>query len=304
MTLTDLRYLVVLARERHFGRAAEASFVSQPTLSVAIRKLEEELGITLFERNRHDIHLTPTGQQIVEQAKRVLDAAQTLKDLARLSHDPLSAPLRLGAIFTVAPYLLPTLIPVLHELAPRMPLLLEENFTLKLAERLRQGELDAIVIALPFAEPGVMVQPLYHEPFRAVFRHDHPWAQRDAIHPSELAHESLLLLGTGHCFRDQVLACCPALRQPTHATVLQKTLESGSLETIRHMVASGTGITVMPCTALSNLSGDTLVARPFQEPAPARSVALAWRQSFLRPDAIAILIEAIHRTALSCVDFL
>lgn len=304
MTLTDLRYLVALSRERHFGRAAESCFVSQPTLSVAIRKLEEDLGVTLFERNKHDITLTPTGNEIVAQAKRVLDAAQILRDMARLSHDPLSAPLRLGAIFTVAPYVLPALIPVLHTFAPHMPLLLEENFTHKLTERLRQGELDAMLIALPLTEPGMAVQALYHEDFRVVIRRDHPWADRKTIHASELANEPLLLLGTGHCFRDQVLASCPALQHPAHPSSMQRTLESGSLETIRHMVASGTGITVMPCTATLHLPADQLLARPFQQPAPSRTVALVWRNSFPRPQAIAALIQAIRQTALPCVNWM
>lgn len=168
MTLTELRYLVALERERHFGRAADACFVSQPALSVAIRKLEEELNVTLFERTNTDINVTPLGQRIVAQAKQVLEYVQTLKQIAHQGEDTLAGPLRLGAIYTVAPYLLPKLIPALHAIAPSMPLLLEENFTHKLVERLRQGELDAILVALPFHEPGLHAHTLYREPFQVM----------------------------------------------------------------------------------------------------------------------------------------
>lgn len=304
MTLTELRYAVAVARERHFGHAAEACFVSQPTLSVGIRKLEEELGVILFERGGSEVTLTPIGERIIEQASRVLEEADAIKLLARQGKDPLEGPLRLGAIYTIGPYLLPALIPALHQLAPRMPLVIEENFTARLSEQLKQGDLDVIIISLPFDEPGLETTPLYDEPFVVTVPRDHEWADRSAVPPGDLAEQSLLLLGSGHCFRDQVMKVCPALnRSASTPGSIQKTLEGSSLETIRQMVASGTGITVLPCTAAtSNVPQHPLLAfRPFERPAPTRRVALAWRKSFPRPEALHVLKEAIVDSLPECV---
>ncbi|MHB1176457.1 MAG: LysR substrate-binding domain-containing protein [Sulfuriferula sp.] len=305
MTLTELRYIVAVARSHHFGRAAEACFVSQPTLSVGIKKLEDELGVALFERGNNEVTVTPIGARIVEQAAHILELSTELKMLAQQGKDALAGPLRLGVIYTIAPYLLPKLIPQLHVLAPQMPLLLEENFTAKLAEKLKRGELDAIIISLPFDEPGIETLMLYTEPFQVALPAGHAWGMKPAINADELMQENLLLLSSGHCFRDQVLKVCPALSR-TAATPgsMQKTLESSSLETIRHMVASGAGITVMPCTAVP--SGDSeqnlLVFRPFSDPAPSRPVALAWRKSFTRPEALKMLQKAVRLSDLPCVQ--
>lgn len=304
MTLTELRYIVSLARTRHFGRAAEACFVSQPTLSVAIRKLEDELGVTLFERGTSEISITPVGERIVEQAQRVLEESAAIRLIAEQGRDPLIAPLRLGVIYTIAPYLLPHLIPVLHQIAPRMPLHIEENFTVRLNEHLKQGNLDAIIIALPFGEPGIVTQALYDEPFIIALPNTHPWHDRESISSGELAEESLLLLGSGHCFRDQVLQVCPALnRSSAGPGSLQKTLEGSSLETIRHMVASGAGLTVLPCSAVmpSLREAPLLSFRPFSAPVPGRRVALAWRKSFPRPQALEALRQAILAADFECV---
>jgi len=303
MTLTEFRYIVALARERHFGRAAEACFVSQPTLSVGIRKLEEELGIAIFERSANDVSVTPVGEQIVEQASRVLEETAAIKMLAQQGKDPLSGPLRLGAIYTIGPYLLPHLIPVLHKKAPNMPLLIEENFTARLSEQLKQGTLDAIIISLPFEEPGIVTQALYDEPFEVVLPAGHAWCNKKSIKADDLAQESLLLLGAGHCFRDQVMQVCPALnRFSATASSIQKTLEGSSLETIRHMVASGAGITVLPCTAVgsSRKESSLLAFRPFSKPVPVRRVALAWRKSFPRPKALEVLRKAVLSCDLPC----
>lgn len=301
MTLTELRYIVAVARERHFGRAAEDCHVSQPTLSVGVKKLEEELGITLFERSKTDIHLTPIGERIIEQAQRVLEEASSIPQLARSAQDELAGPLRVGAIHTIGPYLFPHLIPLLHEQAPQMPLVIEENFTARLSEKLKRGELDVILIALPFVEPGISTRALYEEPFVIVLPAAHPWQERDRIAATELADESLLMLGAGHCFRDQVLQACPACRHSSQT--LQKSLEGSSLETIRHMVASGIGITVLPCTAAGadRYSQRLLAIRRFAPPVPSRTVALAWRKHFPRPRALAALAEAIRSCGLSCV---
>ena len=288
MTLTELRYIVAVARERHFGRAAEASFVSQPTLSVAVKKLEEELGVTLFERGPGEVTITPAGQKIIAQAQRVLEEAAQIKDLAAAGRDPLAGPLRLGAIYTIGPYLLPKLIPILRKSAPAMQLHIQENFTHRLAEALKSGEADVILIALPFDEPGIETRAVYDEPFFVAVPKGHPWEHRKRVTSEELTKESLLLLGEGHCFRDQVLEFCHTSRS--------RAIEGGSLETIRHMVASGVGVTVLPATAVSaNGSGDLIRILPFSRP-PTRRVALAWRRSFPRPEAI----EALRKAILAC----
>jgi LysR family hydrogen peroxide-inducible transcriptional activator len=303
MTLTDLKYIVALARERHFGRAAKACFVSQPTLSVAVKKLEEELGVAVFERAPQEVTPTPAGRLIVEQAARVLEAADELKRVAGQGRDQLDGPIRLGAIYTIGPYLFPHLIPVLRKRAPKMPVLVEENYTSRLAERLRAGELDAIVISTPFAEPGVVVRVLYEEPFVVAFPSNHEWKKKKTVGARELAKENMLLLGTGHCFRDQVLKACPALNRAAATGSLQKTLEGSSLETIRHMVASGAGVTVLPCssTSASGAESQLLAIRPFTEPAPMREVALAWRASFPRPKAMDAIADAMLAARVACL---
>ena len=303
MTLTEFRYIVAVARERHFGRAAAACHVSQPTLSVAVRKLEGELGIALFERGRNEIGITPAGLRVVEQARRVLAETDALRRLAEQSQDPLTGPLRVGAIHTIGPYLFPHLIPLLRERAPRMPLIVEENFTRSLAERLRQGELDAIIVALPFEQAAIETRALYDEPFRVALPADHRWSERARIPAAELGAEQVLLLGAGHCFRDQVLTACPDCGSHLAAPGGDRQLEGSSLETIRHMVASGMGITVLPCTAArEDYERGLLKVRPFADPAPRRRVALAWRQSFPRPDALAALEGAIRACELGCVE--
>lgn len=311
MTLTEFRYIVAVARERHFGRAARACHVSQPTLSVAVKKLEDELGTTLFERGSSEVGITPLGQRLVDQARRVLAETDALRRIAEQARDPLTGPLRIGAIHTIGPYLFPHLIPLLHDTAPRMPLMVEENFTPRLGERLRQGQLDAVVVAQPFSQPGTQTRDLYDEPFRVVVPANHPWSTRPALEAGDLRTEHMLLLGAGHCFRDQVLTACPDCRGADVAEtaglngmLAGGTVEGSSLETIRHMVASGMGITVLPCTAVGQerYAEPLLAARPFTEPSPRRRVALAWRRGFPRAEAIDAVEQAIRRCPLDCVQ--
>lgn len=307
MTLTELKYIVAVARERHFGRAAEACFVSQPTLSVAIKKLEEELNVTLFERGSTEVGVTPVGEQIVAQAQKVLDQTLTIKELAKQGRDPLAGPLRLGVIYTIGPYLLPQLIKHMIERTPQMPLLLQENFTVRLLELLKQGELDAAIMALPLPESGVTLQALYDEPFVVAVPKAHEWARRKAVSSTELKNETMLLLGTGHCFRDQVLEVCPELSRFSAATEgIQKTFEGSSLETIRHMVASGIGVTVLPATSVPEpVPKDSLLRYvPFETPAPDRRVVIAWRKSFPRRAAIEAIREAVMECELPGVRML
>lgn len=295
MTLTEMRYIVALARERHFGKAAEACHVSQPTLSVALKKVEGQLGAALFERTASDVRITALGERIVAQAKRVLDEAVRLEEIAGTVGDPMSGPLRVGVIYTIAPYLLPQLIPALHRHAPAMPLFLKEDFTANLIPALKAGELDVIVIALPFAEPGLVAQSVYEEPFRVVVPAAHSWVNRADIEADELDGQDLLLLGQGNCFRDQVLESCPNLGAPD---ALAHSLEGSSLETIRYMVASGAGVAVMPSTAADPLIDKEPLVRvlPFAGTQPKRTVGLVWRVTFPRPQAI----DAVRAAVLSC----
>ncbi len=297
MTLTELKYIVTLAQERHFGRAAEKCFVSQPTLSVAIKKLESELDIAIFERSKSSVTVTPLGERIVNQAQRVLEEARVIKELASSGKDQLSSPLKLGAIFTIGPYLFPHLVPQIHQQAPSMPLYLEENYTGVLRRQLRDGELDAIIVALPFTEPDVLTRPLYDENFVVVLPKNHPWTKQQFIEPEQLADEDLLMLGEGHCFRDQVFEHCPALARKHH-TRLGSVLEGSSLETLKHMVATGLGISVLPDSAISNLDHNLVTTRPFRSPGPYRTVALAWRASFPRGQAIDLLLSTARQCRL------
>lgn len=307
MTLNELRYIVAVARERHFGRAAEACFISQPTLSVAVKKLEEELGLSLFERRKGEVSVTPVGERIVAQAQRVLEEAGGIRQIARQGQDQLDGPLRLGAIYTIGPYLLPHLIPQLAERAPKMPLIIEENYTASLSEKLKRGNLDVILISLPFDEPGVLTMPLYREPFVLLIPSSHPLNQKPDFKIADLANEDVLLLGAGHCFRDQVLQVCPDCMRPgSGESSPAQTLEGGSLETIRYMVASGLGVTILPCSAAGadRFSERLLSIRRFDRDAPSRMVALAWRKSFPRPEAVGVLRDAILSCEMSCVEAL
>ena len=298
MTLTELRYLVALARERHFGRAAEACQVSQPTLSAAIRKLEEHLGMTLFERRPREVRVTHEAEPIIAQAQRVLEQADVLEQMASQKKDQLGAPLRIGAIFTVAPYLFPVIVPRIRQAAPNMPLFIEENYTHVLRGKLERGELDAIIVALPFSGGGLVRASMYEESFSVLLPTGHPWSEQQAIKPDQLLEETLLLLGEGHCFRDQVLELCPAIDSQNQKNLVQ--IEGGSLETLRHMVAGGLGITILPDSALHTSAYDEEVfaVRPFVKPVPTRTIALVWRDSFPRPRAIEVVRQAVPKEGL------
>ena len=306
MTLTELRYIVAVAREKHFGRAAEACFVSQPTLSVAIKKLEEELDLKLFERGAAEVSVTPLGAAIVRQAQSVLEQAAAIKEIAKRGKDPLNGPLRLGIIYTIGPYLLPDLVRQVIALTPQMPLMLQENFTVKLLDMLRTGELDCAIIAEPFPDTGLATAPLYDEPFMVAVPRGHALAGRQQISSEELKKETMLLLGTGHCFRDHVLEVCPEFaRFSSDAEGIRKSFEGSSLETIRYMVASGMGITVVPQLSVRSWSRNDrdapVVYLAFEAPVPSRRVVLVWRRSFTRYEAIAALRNALYACDLDGV---
>ena len=314
MTLTELKYIVAVARERHFGRAAEACYVSQPTLSVAVKKLEDELEVKLFERSTGDVSVTTLGEEIVRQAQSVLEQAAAIKEIAKRGKDPLAGVLTLGVIYTIGPYLLPQL--VRHSIAttPQMPLMLQENFTARLLEMLRTGEIDCAILAEPFPDTGLAIAPLYDEPFMAAVPSSHPLADQDAVTATELKNETMLLLGAGHCFRDHVLQVCPEFaRFASNAEGIRRTFEGSSLETIKHMVSAGMGVTLVPRLSVPRDALHSGVRRRKSDDAhirylpitpddgggaPVRRVVLAWRRSFTRYEAIAALRNAVYACEL------
>ncbi len=305
MTLTELRYIVAVARERHFGRAADACFVSQPTLSVAIKKLEEELDVKLFERGSGEVSTTPLGEEIVRQAHAVLEQTAVIKEIARRGKDPLAGPLRVGVIHTIGPYLLPALVREAIATVPQMPLMLQEHLTARLLEMLRSNEIDCAILAEPFPDQGLAIAPLYDEPFVVALPSKHPLATRERIAAEELKRETMLLLGTGHCFRDHVLEVCPEYaRFSSHAEGMGKSFEGSSLETIRYMVAAGMGLTVLPQLGVPSEPQPHVRYVPFEEPVPTRRVVLAWRRTFTRYEAIAALRNAVYACGLAGVTLL
>ena len=294
MTLTELRYVVAVAELRHFGRAAERCFVSQPSLSASVKNLEEELGVTLFERGKRGVFLTEAGEQIVAQARRALEEAERVKTVARQGRDPLKGVLRLGIIHTIAPYLLPELVGALRRSAPEMPLDVEENTTANLDRMLKAGELEAVILALPYEGPGIETVPLYEEIFRVVAPTRHALARKKVIAVEELDAGELLLLPVGHCFRDQVLDACREFSRPP-----EPGRQGNSLETLRSMVASGLGVTVLPATALTpRYANPLLKAIDFTDPRPVRRIALAARRGFHRPVALEKLAAAVRSLRL------
>ncbi|MEO6264532.1 MAG: LysR substrate-binding domain-containing protein [Luteimonas sp.] len=289
MNLRDLRYLVALAEHRHFGRAAAASFVSQPTLSTQIRKLEDELGVSLVERAPRRVMLTPICREIAERARRVLAEVAQMGELARRSQDPEAGTVRLGLFPTLAPYLLPHVLPGIRARFPRLELLLVEEKTDQILSRLRDGRLDAALLALPLHDEQLHVEPLFEEPFLLAVPRSHPFATRDTpLELHDLDHEHLLLLEEGHCLRDQALDVCRLAgadeRDGFRAT---------SLETLRQMVAAGVGITLLPTLAVQPPvppSPDIQLLR-FRDKPPSREIAMVWRRSSAMGDFLQQLAQ-------------
>ena len=314
MTLTELKYVVAVARERHFGHAANACHVSQPTLSVAVKKLEDELEVKLFERSANEVTVTPLGEEIVRQAQSVIEQANLIRDIAKRGKDPLAGALKLGVIYTIGPYLLPDLVRQMINATPQMPLMLQENFTVKLLEMLRNGEIDCAILAEPFPDAGLAVAELYDEPFMAAVPANHPLAAKKNVSSEVLKKETMLLLGAGHCFRDHVLEVCPEFaRFSSNAEGIAKSFEGSSLETIKHMVAAGMGVTLVPRLSVPS---EALIDKPRRKKEdapfvkylpiqddnsgapPTRRVVLVWRRSFTRYEAIATLRNAVYACEL------
>jgi LysR family hydrogen peroxide-inducible transcriptional activator len=299
MTLSELRFVVAVAKERNFRRASEKCFVSQPALSLAIKKLEEDLGVMIFERSRIDITPTLIGEKIIEQAIKALEEVNHIREIAKQGNNQLSGAFRLGLIYSVGPYLLPEIIPILRKSAPDMPLDIEENLTAQLEAQLKNGVIDAAVVALPFDVPGINTLPLYDEKYVVMVPADHAWAKRKLIKAEELADENVLLLNTGHCYSHQVLLACPDLSRKGQV------LQGNSLETIRNMVASNLGVTVLPCSAATERYINPLVrVIPFDEPVPSRRVAIAWRKSYARELAVTCVADAIKLIKSNCLQMM
>ena len=290
MTLSELRFIVAVGREKNFRKAADKCFVSQPALSLAVKKLEDELGIVLFERSRTDVSITQAGQAIINQAIIVLDEAGKIKEMAQLGDGQLEKPFKLGLIYSIAPYLLPLIIPLLRNSAPDMPLEIEENITKNLEEKLKKGFIDAAIVALPFDIPGIEIENLYEEPFVTVVPVKHPWAQKKTIKADLLASEKVLLLDNTHCYSNQVQEACPGLLKTGE-------IQGGnSLETIRSMVASNLGISVLPKSATTLRHVNPLVkAIQFDKPIPFRKVVLAYRKSSVKKQALEEVVKSIKK---------
>jgi len=291
MNLRDLRYLVALADERHFGKAAERCFVSQPTLSAQIRKLEQYLGVPLVERQPNRVSLTETGRKVVERARKLLQEADSIVEIARNDRDPLSGPLKLALIPTVGPYLLPHVAGRLRRELPRLKLMLYEYQTAPLLEKLHAGEVDLGILALPVPADGLETAPLYEEPFTVAVPASHSLADRDRVRVEDLKGETLLLLEDGHCLRDQALEVCSRIRLQD-----SQDYRATSLETLRQMVAAGHGVTLLPELASSSPVGAVrgLKVKPFVKPAPTRTIGAVWRKSTTRGAAIEAVIATVR----------
>jgi LysR family transcriptional regulator, hydrogen peroxide-inducible genes activator len=292
MTLKELHYLVALADKGHFVHAALECHVGQPTVSTQLKKLEDYLGVTLFERNKHHLILTPIGEEILERARVALDVVKQIRELARQSHDPMNGPLRLGVIPTLGPYLIPYLLPTIRTTFPKLHLFLREDLTVNLLERLRQGKLDALLLALPVPGDDIAVKELFREPFVVALPENHALANKLQINENELLNENVLLLEEGHCMRDQALAICGSTPSDQ-----RDELKATSLETLRQMVAAGVGCTLLPALAalpgVGSLQNGLVQIRPFASPLPTRTIGVAWRHRFPRAATVKGLAKVI-----------
>lgn len=321
MTLTELRYIVALAREQHFGRAAERCHVAQPTLSIAVKKFEEELGVALFERSRQSVKATPLGEKIVEIAGQVLEHAARIKDAAAADRDQLAGPVSIGTLPTIGPYVLPQLIPLLQQLAPGLSLYFEEASQIELVDRLRTSDIDIALLCMPVSEADIVAQAVLDEPLVLLLPASHRLAAKLEVSAGDLLVEEVLLLRDGHPLREQILEAFPHLRGPhlrgphlrgEHAAAGKlAAIQASSLETLQHLVASGLGLTILPRAAaevaVQAHSGmgatGALTVRKFAAPAPVRVLALAWRASFPRYKAVDVLRRALQASSAAYWDY-
>jgi len=290
MNLKDLKYLVALADTGHFGKAAERSFVSQPTLSAQLKKLEEYLGVKLVERQPKNVQLTDVGKQVVIRARRMLDEGEAIISLARHNTDPFAGKLKLALIPTIGPYLLPRVMQKIRKALPQLGLMLYEHQTEPLVKRLRDGEIDVGIVALPIAHEGLESRALYEEAFTVALPNHHALAAKAAIKVQDLEGQTLLLLEDGHCLRDQALEVCSRINVRE-----AEDFRATSLETLRQMVVAGLGITLLPETAVESPFGSQrgLTIRQFAKPAPTRTVGAVWRKSSTREPAISAVCDVL-----------
>jgi LysR family hydrogen peroxide-inducible transcriptional activator len=291
MNLKDLKYLVALADTGHFGRAAERTFVSQPTLSAQLKKLELYLGVKLVERQPKNLQLTEVGKQVVVRARRMLDEGDAIITLARSNTDPLAGQLKVALIPTIGPYLLPRVMQKLRKTLPNLRLMLYEYQTEPLLKRLRGGEIDLGIMALPAEQDGLESRALYDEAFTVALPNHHPLAAKSAIKVPDLKGQTLLLLEDGHCLRDQALEVCSRVDVRE-----SEDFRATSLETLRQMVVAGLGITLLPELAVESPFGSQrgMTIRQFSKPAPARTVGAVWRKSSTRAAAIAAVCGVVE----------
>ena len=288
MTLSELRFVVSVAQEKNFRRAAAKSFVSQPALSLAIKKIENELGLLIFERNRMGISLTTVGEKIVNQAQIVLEEVDKIKAISAAERNTQQVEVKIGLIYSIAPYLLPSIIPLVKNSSPEIILEAEEDITTNLIKKLEEGSIDAAIIALPFVVPGIETQPLYDEPFKVLIPTKHPWNNKQKINAKELKNEKILLLDNTHCFSMQVREACPGISDKAEIQV------GTSLETIRNMVASNLGISILPQSATANnYSNDLINILPFESPIPFRRVAMAFRRGSSKKQSLDKIVKSI-----------
>ena len=292
LKLKDLRYLVAVADERHFGRAAAKCFVSQPTLSAQLRKLEEHLGVQLIERQPRRVALTEAGEEIARRARGMLESEAAILAAAQTRRDPLAGQLRLALLPTIGPYLLPQVALKIRKALPRLELMLYEYRTEPMLERLRNGDIDVGILALPVPDEGLVTRELYVEPFVVALPDTHRLAARTQVRTEDLEPETLLLLEDGHCLRDQALAVC------ARAGVREKQdFRATSIETLRQMVATGAGVTLLPALATRGAYGAVrgMTTRPFARPVPSRQIGAVWRKSSARLALIAEVCDQIAR---------
>ncbi|MFZ0790961.1 MAG: LysR substrate-binding domain-containing protein [Chromatiaceae bacterium] len=301
MTIRELSYLVALADKKNFGRAAEACHVGQPTLSVQLKKLEDYLEVTLFERDNHHVSPTPIGEEVIEQARIALKALGEIRELARQARDPMEGTVRLGVIPTLAPFLLPPLLPALKQHFPKLRLVLREDLGGRLLAGLRSFELDALLLSLPVENGGIESLPLFREPLTLALPKGHPLAGRTQIGKEDLACHKLLLLGPGHCLRDQARAYLDLA-----PSVQPEEVEASGLEMLRQLVAAGVGCALLPCLAtlpgVAIGQGDSVAVRPLAPPVPTRTLGIVWRRGYSRTPSILGLARFLHSHLPSTVE--
>lgn len=307
MKLMELKYVLAVYKAKHYARAAESMNVSQPTLSVAIKKLENELNVVIFERGSGEVTTTPIGQRIVDQAQRVIEATEDIYDTARRGQDPLTGPLRLGIIYTVAPYIIPKLVGNLRTIAPQMPLILHEHFTTDLFDKLKTNEIDCAIMAItqPIEESQFEYLPLYKEDFVLAVNTNHSWASKESISIQDVQRETMLLLGAGHCLRDQIIKSLPEANYSNPKERALRSFEGSSLHTILHMVSAGLGITLIPNSAVQE--GRHVVNIKFVkllETTTNREVGIVFRKTFPRTKSIDAVVEALRTSSIKGIEFI